>query len=98
MKVAFLTSRVATGCDDEDGLLVYVEDRLSAVLVRLDDVCHGDDLRGRWFVEAAFGPFGDHVGAHFGSTEEVRRWASDNSEMIGGGYPVACLIGGRQVA
>lgn len=43
---------VANGYD-EDGLLVFTEDRLVAVLVRLSD--HHGELAGRWFLEVGFG-------------------------------------------
>ena len=46
--------RVATGSDDEEGILVQADGRLVAVLVRLSGEEHGD-LRGAWFLEAGFG-------------------------------------------
>jgi hypothetical protein len=46
--------RVNTGSSDEEALLLFVDRRLTACLVRLDDRCHGE-LRGKWFVESAFG-------------------------------------------
>lgn len=50
--------RVATGTDDE-GMLVLIEDRLVAVLVRLSSA-HGE-LAGQWFLEASFGQVLDLV-------------------------------------
>ena len=47
--------QIRTGCEDKEGRLVFVTGELVAVLVRLDDEVHGDD-RGRWFLEAGFGP------------------------------------------
>lgn len=48
---------VETGSADEDGCLVFAHDRLVAVLVRLSAAAHPDEaLRGRWFLEAGFGP------------------------------------------
>ena len=38
---------------DEEGLLVFAEDRLVAVLVRLSE--EHRDLSGHWFLEAGFG-------------------------------------------
>jgi hypothetical protein len=45
--------RVATGAEDEEGRLVFADERLVAVLVRLSD--QHDALAGRWFFEAGFG-------------------------------------------
>ena len=48
------TMPVRVGTDhDEEGCLVFSNDRLIAVLVRLS-VQHGE-LAGRWFLEAGFG-------------------------------------------
>ena len=44
---------VETGSDDEQGLLVFSNDRLVAVLVRLSD--QHDSSAGSWFVESSFG-------------------------------------------
>jgi hypothetical protein len=46
--------RVATGSDDEEGVLVQADGRLVAVLVRLSGEEHGG-LKGAWFLEAGFG-------------------------------------------
>lgn len=48
---------IRTGCRDTQGRLVLIDDELVAVLVRLDDEVHGE-ARGRWFLEAGFGPVG----------------------------------------
>jgi hypothetical protein len=53
MKLDFRPVRVATGSDDEDGLLAFAGDRLVAVLVRLSEM--HDDMAGLWFLEASFG-------------------------------------------
>jgi hypothetical protein len=53
--------RVANGYDEE-GLLVFADDRLVAVMVRLSDQ-HGE-LAGRFFLEVGFGGLnspGDHI-------------------------------------
>jgi hypothetical protein len=48
------TMPVRVGTDhDEEGCLVFSDDRLQAVLVRLSDQ-HGE-LAGFWFLEAGFG-------------------------------------------
>lgn len=45
--------RIATGSDDTDSRLVFSEDILVAVLVRLSEQ-HGADA-GMWFLEVGFG-------------------------------------------
>ena len=48
---------VETGSADEDGRLVFVNDRLLAILVRLERDDHVEpEFWGRWFLEAGFGP------------------------------------------
>jgi hypothetical protein len=69
---------VETGSRDEEGCLVYVQDRLVAVLVRLDEEEHSDlDEKGQWFLEAGFGPCanGGASTLAFGSLDEAQRWA-----------------------
>ena len=47
--------RVLSNNHNRGGYLVMVDRQLAAVLVRLDGEEHGDDLRGKWFLEAGFG-------------------------------------------
>lgn len=51
--------RVETGCEDEEGRLVFRGGKLVAVLVRLSGR-HGDGA-GRWFLEHGFGGLDDPV-------------------------------------
>ena len=44
-----------------------------AVLVRLDGKEHGD-LRGRWLLEAGFGPCAQEPRPMFGTLEEAAEW------------------------
>ena len=50
--------------------------QLVAVLVRLADEMH-DDQRGRWFVEAGFGPCRTAVPPMFGDLDEARAWVRE---------------------
>ena len=52
MTLTTMPVRVATG-HDEEGCLVFADDRLLAVLVRLSDA--DGALAGHWFLEAGFG-------------------------------------------
>ena len=47
-------ARIATSIDEE-GMLVFVDDRLVAVLVRLSDAHEELGIAGRWFLETAYG-------------------------------------------
>ena len=46
--------QVATGLDEE-GMLVFAEDRLIAVLVQLSDAHEEVGLTGHWFLETGYG-------------------------------------------
>ena len=61
--------RVATGAD-EDGCLVFSDDRLVAVLVRLSD--RHEIAPGRWFHEAGFGPLDEPDHPTFTSLEDAK--------------------------
>ena len=52
-KFALQSVRVATGTDEE-GMLVFLDGRLVAVLVRLSEAHEG--LAGDWFLETGYGP------------------------------------------
>ncbi len=52
--IALQPAKVDTRSPDRDGFLVFADDALVAVLVRLEDKAHGD-WRGHWFLEAGFG-------------------------------------------
>jgi hypothetical protein len=61
--------RVATG-HDEDGCLVFTDDRLAAVLVRLSD--QHEVAPGEWFYETGFGPLNGPDHPSFGSIQEAQ--------------------------
>lgn len=68
---------VETGSADEDGRLVFVRDRLVAVLVRLSAAAHPDPdsgLRGKWFVEAGFGPCAAQAPDVFPALADAEAW------------------------
>jgi CRP-like cAMP-binding protein len=64
--------RVDTGSEDEDGLLVFADGRLVAVLVRLSDE-HGDKA-GRWFLEHGFGRLDGTTHPIFDDIETAQAW------------------------
>jgi hypothetical protein len=64
--------RVNTGSKDEDGLLVFADGRLVAVLVRLSDE-HGDKA-GQWFLEHGFNRLDGTAHPTFGDLEAAQAW------------------------
>jgi len=70
MKVEFRPVRVATGSDDNEGLLAFAGEQLIAVLVRLSEL-HAD-LAGSWFVEATFGLRDAH--RSFADLDSAQEW------------------------
>jgi hypothetical protein len=72
MTLTLQPTRVATG-SDEEGLLVYAQGRLVAVLVHLSD--DNEVAPGDWYLEAGFGSRLD--GPHhptFASLEAAQDW------------------------
>jgi hypothetical protein len=73
MNIKFQPVRVATGSDDENGLLAYADGRLVAVLVHLSEL--HDDLSGAWFLEAVFGL--RESSRTFPNLESAKEWLRD---------------------
>jgi hypothetical protein len=74
--LTFQHIEVVTGHADHEGQLVLVNGQLIAVLVRLDDEVHGND-RGRWFLEAGFGPCQGPFQPAFSDLEGAARWITE---------------------
>ena len=65
-------TRVATGADEE-GMLVFADDRLAAVLVHLSD--ENEIAPGDWYLEAGFGPrLGSPNSPTFPSLDAAQDW------------------------
>lgn len=69
-------AKILMSCDDESGCLVFVDHRLAAVIVRLDGQFHGPD-RGRWNLEAGFGPCDARSCAPFDTLAQAIAWVAD---------------------
>jgi hypothetical protein len=67
---------VMTGCRDQDGHLVFADEQLVAVLVRLEDAVHEDE-RGGWFLEVGFGLCNRSRQPVFGSLQEAQAWVQE---------------------
>jgi hypothetical protein len=66
--------RVDTLSADEDGRLIILQGRLIGVLVRLESEEQGP-LRGRWSLEAGFGPLSSERPEPFADLSGAREWA-----------------------
>ncbi len=68
---------VNTASQDEQGYLLFVDDKLVAVVVRVEHDDELDDtLWGRWCLEAAFGPCQcARSSLTFAAPEEALKWA-----------------------
>jgi hypothetical protein len=71
--------RVAACEGDEVGRLVFLADRLVAVLVQLSGL--HDELAGRWFAEALFGQLQTAAACHptFATLDEAVAWISERT-------------------
>lgn len=62
----------------EEGFLVFADDTLMAVVIRLDRTLDEEleDLRGRWYLETGYGActIGPGVDQLFRSPDEAQRW------------------------
>ena len=72
--------RVETGTDDEEGLLVFADGRLVAVLVRLSDR-HGT-AAGQWFYERGFGRLDGPDHPVFSDLEAAQSWIAARSVAL----------------
>jgi hypothetical protein len=83
--IVFQPISIETSTADTDGRLVLVDGRLAALLIRLQDEMHPEDLRGAWFVEAAFGALSEEAGtASFTTLEEAADWIK---RRLSGSWP-----------
>ncbi len=74
MKLGFRPVMVDTNAPDEEGCLVFADNRLVAVLVRLSKE-HGRKA-GRWYLEHGFGKLEGLVPPIFTDLNEARDWVS----------------------
>lgn len=72
--------RLASGNDDTEARLVFVDGGLIAVLVHLSDA-HGD-LAGMWFLEAWFGLTYRLNQPTFASLDEAQAWIAGQRAKV----------------
>jgi hypothetical protein len=75
-RVTLHAIKVATASEDESGVLVFVDDKLVAVLVHLAARFHGE-IRGHWFAEAGFGPCGGVIPPNFPVLNDALSWIAE---------------------
>jgi hypothetical protein len=71
--VKFQPVRILTCSEDKEGVLVFANDALVGVLVRLSPALHEGSAAGRWFLEAAFPPRAANAPT-FDTLESADRW------------------------
>ncbi|GJE44807.1 hypothetical protein [Methylobacterium soli] len=74
MTLRLQPAQVETGSDDTESRLVFDDERLVAVLVRLSDRHESD--AGKWFLEVGFGCVDDPRKPIFRDLGEAERWIS----------------------
>jgi hypothetical protein len=74
MKLGFQTVTVETNAPDEEGRLVFADNRLVAVLVRLSEE-HGRKA-GRWYLEHGFGKLDGLAQPIFTDLDEAQDWVA----------------------
>ena len=67
--------RVQTNGDDEQGCLIFADDRLVAVLVHLSSL--HEELTGLWYLEAGFGRLGGPDQPTFDDLEAAEHWLGE---------------------
>ena len=72
MNLHFQPVQIATGSDDQESQLVFVDGFLAAVLVQLSDQ-HDEDA-GKWFLEAGFGRVDDYRAPIFADLGQAQDW------------------------
>ncbi|WP_375410785.1 hypothetical protein [uncultured Methylobacterium sp.] len=75
MNLRLTPVKVATGSNDTESQLVFHDDFLIAVLVRLSDDHEAD--AGKWFLEAGFGRVDSLRSPTFADLDEARAWIVD---------------------
>ena len=67
--------RINTDSADSNALILLADGALVAILVELEDECHGAD-RGKWTIESAYGVDGERMPANFPAAIDAADWLS----------------------
>jgi hypothetical protein len=82
--ITFQTIPILIDGHDTQGLLALLNGQLVAVLARLDGDVHDPELKGKWHLEAGFGPC-EATGEVFQTQDAVARWVQQRAD--GKSYP-----------
>jgi hypothetical protein len=80
--VSFQSIPILIDGHDTQGLLALFGGQLVAVLSRLDGEIHDADLKGRWHLEAGFGPCQD-TGHVFATRDDITAWVTRRTNGSG---------------
>lgn len=81
--------KIDTHTSDSTAIILLADGVLLGVLTELMDECHGDD-RGKWTIEAAFGPNDQAIPAIFATASEAANWLG--SRAGGASFDFAGLV------
>ena len=79
MSLTLQPTRVATG-SEEEGMLVFADGRLVAVLVHLSD--ENEIAPGDWYLEAGFGALEGPNRPTFVDLEAARHWLGERLRLV----------------
>jgi hypothetical protein len=82
--ITFQSVKVLVDGHDGQGRLIFVDDQLSAVIVRLDDEAHCPEHHGCWHLEAGFGPCAPRTPPPpFPTAEDAAVWVRQRLARVG---------------
>ncbi|MFE1598148.1 hypothetical protein [Methylobacterium sp. ID0610] len=88
LQLASQAVRIATFTEPEDGLLLFANGRLVAIISQLRNSV-SDELAGRWFLEAGFGPCAHRAPEAFDTAGDAERWVRSCLEVEWAGLEVS---------
>jgi hypothetical protein len=81
--ITFQPVKVLVDGHDGEGRLIFVDDQLSAVIVRLDGEAHFSENDGLWHLEAGFGPCAPRTPPPpFPTAEDAAVWVSQRITRV----------------
>lgn len=81
LHISFLALRVLIDGHDTEGSLVFWDNELAAVIVRLDGTHHDPEHRGWWHLEAGFGKCNIQSAPLFRTPEGAGAWVDQTLNL-----------------
>jgi hypothetical protein len=73
--ITFQPVKVLVDGHDSEGRLIFADDQLASVVVRLDGEAHAPEHKGHWHLEAGFGKYDSRTAPTiFMTLEEAAGW------------------------